>query len=215
MKIIKSSPINYGPLDHWPVFLVMDCNHCIDILITPIICNVNSSLFEDVFPQEFKQAIITPLPKKRKLYKEQQSLLKVKSDIHFSLAKGKCKALVLFDRFAASDTTDHEILLHRLSTYVFSNQNKVLQEICCFRSTSQLLQMTYMGAVNLVEQSPRINGFSCQQQGFKFNPKLNVFRGGVILEQREDLLTTRHSVFWLRCNRFNSFLVNEANKALQ
>ena len=43
---------------------------CIDILITPIMRIVNLSLMGGVFPQEFKQAIITPLCKKPTLCKE-------------------------------------------------------------------------------------------------------------------------------------------------
>ena len=44
-------------------------------------------------------------------------LLKVKKDIHCNLAKGECQALVLIDPSAAFDTTDHETLLNRLSTW--------------------------------------------------------------------------------------------------
>ena len=48
-------------------------------------------------------------------HSSESALLKVKNDIHNSIAKGKCLALTLLDLSAAFETINHEILLHRLS----------------------------------------------------------------------------------------------------
>ena len=47
----------------------------------------------------------------------ESALLRVKNDIHMSMAKGNVAALVLLDLSAAFDTIDHQILLHRLSAW--------------------------------------------------------------------------------------------------
>ena len=46
----------------------------------------------------------------------ESALLKIKNDIHMSIAQGHCVALTLLDLSAAFDTIDHNILLNRLST---------------------------------------------------------------------------------------------------
>ena len=66
-KIITASPTKSCSLDPWPTFLVKDC---LNILITPITELVNMSLCSGVFPDEFKQAIVTPLIKKHSLCKD-------------------------------------------------------------------------------------------------------------------------------------------------
>ena len=66
-KIITASPTKSCSLDPWPTFLLKDC---LDILIKPITELVNMSLSSGVFPDEFKQAIVTPLIKKPTLCKD-------------------------------------------------------------------------------------------------------------------------------------------------
>ena len=46
----------------------------------------------------------------------ESALLKIKNDIHMSIAQGHCVALTLLDLSAAFDTIDHNVLLNRLST---------------------------------------------------------------------------------------------------
>ena len=60
LKIIKNSPTKACPLDLVPTFLLKDC---VDILLPSITKLVNLSLAEGVFPQRFKEAVITPLIK--------------------------------------------------------------------------------------------------------------------------------------------------------
>ena len=57
-KMITASPTKSCSLDPWLTFLIKDCP---DILITPITELVNMSYHSDVFPDELKQAIVTPL----------------------------------------------------------------------------------------------------------------------------------------------------------
>ena len=45
----------------------------------------------------------------------ESALLKVKNDIHNSLAKGECFALTQLDLSAAFETVSRQILLHRLT----------------------------------------------------------------------------------------------------
>lgn len=60
--------------------------------------------------------LVNPLQSAYKTaHSTESALLKVKSDIHISIAKGECIALTLLDLSAAFDTINHEILLHRLS----------------------------------------------------------------------------------------------------
>lgn len=47
----------------------------------------------------------------------ESALLRVKNDIHLSIARGDSSALILLDLSAAFDTIDHEILLERLSSW--------------------------------------------------------------------------------------------------
>ena len=63
-KIIIRSPSKSCLLDPWPTFLVKEC---IDILLPSITRLVNCSLSEGVVPDEFKNAIVTPLIKKSSL----------------------------------------------------------------------------------------------------------------------------------------------------
>ena len=61
-KVMKSpTPTKSCLLEPWPTFLVKEC---IDILLPSITRLVNCSLSEDVVPDGFKKAIVTPLIKK-------------------------------------------------------------------------------------------------------------------------------------------------------
>ena len=66
-KFIKDSPSKTCSLDPWPTFLV---KRCIDILLPSITKLVNLSLQDGVFPEPFKNAIVTPLIKKTSLPKD-------------------------------------------------------------------------------------------------------------------------------------------------
>ena len=67
-KIIMSSPTKSCSLDPWPTFLVKDY---LDILIKPVTQLVNLSLSQGIFPDCFKNAIVTPLIKKPSLDKSE------------------------------------------------------------------------------------------------------------------------------------------------
>ena len=61
------SPSKSCSLDPWPTFLVLDY---LDILITPIISIINTSLEQGKCPNFFKQTQVTPILKKSSLDKE-------------------------------------------------------------------------------------------------------------------------------------------------
>ena len=95
-KFIMSSPTKSCQLDPWPTFLVKDC---LDILITPITSLVNLSLSRGIFPNTFKQAIITPLIKKPSLPKNDFKNYRPVSGLNF-LSK-------LIERVVASQIKSH------------------------------------------------------------------------------------------------------------
>ena len=53
----------------------------------------------------------------RKDHSTETAITKIHHDIIISLDKGRCTVLASLDLSAAFDTVDHDILLHRLSTY--------------------------------------------------------------------------------------------------
>ena len=65
--ILKCPNKTYG-LDHFPIRLL---KRCIDQLIHPIITIINMLMQDGVVPDEFKQALVNPLIKKRNLGKNE------------------------------------------------------------------------------------------------------------------------------------------------
>ena len=65
LKFIKESPSKTCSLDHWPTFLV---KRCIDIPLPSRNKLLNLSLQDGIFPEPFKNAIVTPLIKKTSLF---------------------------------------------------------------------------------------------------------------------------------------------------
>ena len=72
----------------------------LDVLIKPITDIINASFCSGLFPEDFKCA-----------------LLKVHNDTNLNIDNGKVTAQTLLDLSAAFDTTDHDILVTRLSTW--------------------------------------------------------------------------------------------------
>ena len=68
LKLISSSPNKSCDLDPCPTFIVKECR---DILAVPIMHIINLSLSEGIFPDRFKQALVTPLLKKQSLPKNE------------------------------------------------------------------------------------------------------------------------------------------------
>ena len=95
-KFIKDSPSKTCSLDPWPTFLVKSC---IDILIHSITKLVNLSLQDGVFPEPFKNAIVTPLIKKTLLPKDDLKNYQPVSGLSF-LSK-------LVERVVASQIRSH------------------------------------------------------------------------------------------------------------
>jgi len=79
-KLILSSPSKSCELDPCPTNLVKDC---IDILITPITNIINYSIKEGVFPEKFKNALVTPLLKKPTLDRNQYKNYRPVSNLSF------------------------------------------------------------------------------------------------------------------------------------
>ena len=67
LKFIKEAPSKTCSLDPCPTHIV---KQCIDILLPSLTKLVNLSLKNGIFPNPFKQAIVTPLLKKSTLSKE-------------------------------------------------------------------------------------------------------------------------------------------------
>ena len=66
-RLVLSAPCKSSDLDPIPTSLVKDC---IDILVSPIVSKVNSSLSEGCFPSHFKSALVSPLLKKPTLNRD-------------------------------------------------------------------------------------------------------------------------------------------------
>ncbi len=79
-KLISSSPNKSCDLDPCPTSLVKDC---IDLLVTPITNIINLSLSEGIFPDCFKQALISPLLKKPSLPKNEFKNYRPVSNLNF------------------------------------------------------------------------------------------------------------------------------------
>ena len=67
-KIITSSPNKSCNLDPCPTSLIKEC---VDLLGRPIAAIINGSLSQGIFPEQFKQAHVTPLLKKASLPKQE------------------------------------------------------------------------------------------------------------------------------------------------
>ena len=57
----------------------------------------------------------------RKDHSTETAITKIHHDIITSLDEGRCKVLASLDLSAAFDTADHDILLHRLCTYIMES----------------------------------------------------------------------------------------------
>ena len=79
-KLISSSPNKQCNLDPCPTFLV---KACIDQLATPITNIINYSLSEGIFPECFKQALVSPLLKKPSLPKNSFSSYRPVSNLNY------------------------------------------------------------------------------------------------------------------------------------
>ena len=79
-KLISSSPNKSCDLDPCPTSLVKDC---INILALPITNIINLSLSEGIFPDCFKQALVTPLLKKPSLAKNELKNYRPISNLNF------------------------------------------------------------------------------------------------------------------------------------
>ena len=79
-KLIIDSPDKHCQLDPIPTFLL---KQCIDVLAPVITRIVNLSLLSSSFPDDFKQAIVTPLLKKPTLDKEELSNYRPISNLSF------------------------------------------------------------------------------------------------------------------------------------
>jgi hypothetical protein len=101
-KLIKASPTKSCKLDPLPTHLLKDCLEALAPAITNV---VNLSLAESTFPQEMKQALVTPLIKKPTLNKEVLSNYRTVSNLSF-LSKVTEKAV-------AKQLTEH-MTTHKL-----------------------------------------------------------------------------------------------------
>jgi hypothetical protein len=101
-KLIKASPTKSCKLDPLPTHLLKDCLEALAPAITNV---VNLSLAESTFPQEMKQALVTPLIKKPTLNKEVLSNYRPVSNLSF-LSKVTEKAV-------AKQLTEH-MTTHKL-----------------------------------------------------------------------------------------------------
>ncbi len=97
-KVINSSPTKSCSLDPWPTFLVKEY---LDILIVPITKMVNLSLSEGIFPERFRNAIITPLHKKHGLPKDDLKSYRPVSGLGF-ISK-------VIERVVASQLNNHVV----------------------------------------------------------------------------------------------------------
>ncbi|CAB4004315.1 Hypothetical predicted protein [Paramuricea clavata] len=107
--IVKSMPDNKAPgIDKIPIRVIKDCLPVISPWITSII---NNSLANNIFPNTWKIAEVTPIPKEgdHELANNNRpiSLLPV-------LSKKKVTAVILLDMSKAFDSINHNILLAKL-----------------------------------------------------------------------------------------------------
>ena len=96
LKFIKESPSKTCSLDPCPTHIV---KQCIDILLPSLTKLVNLSLKNSIFPNPFKQAIVTPLLKKSTLSKEDLKSYRPVSGLSF-LSK-------LVERIVAAQIRSH------------------------------------------------------------------------------------------------------------
>ena len=96
LKFIKESPSKTCSLDPCPTHIV---KQCIDILLPSLTKLVNLSLKNGIFPNPFKQAIVTPLLKKSTLSKEDLKSYRPVSGLSF-LSK-------LVERIVAAQIRSH------------------------------------------------------------------------------------------------------------
>ena len=96
LKFIKESPSKTCSLDPCPTYIV---KQCIDILLPSLTKLVNLSLKNGIFPNPFKQAIVTPLLKKSTLSKEDLKSYRPVSGLSF-LSK-------LVERIVAAQIRSH------------------------------------------------------------------------------------------------------------
>jgi hypothetical protein len=101
-KIIMKSPTKSCSIDPWPTWLLKDF---IDVLVSPITKIVNLSLTSGHVPEDMKQALVTPLLKKKSLDPEVMKHYRPVSNLSF-LSKITEKAV--------SKHINHHMDMHRL-----------------------------------------------------------------------------------------------------
>ena len=79
-KLVLSSTDSSCSLDIIPTKLLKSC---IDVLVQPITHLINLSLSEGIFPDTFKQAVVSPLLKKHSLPKDELSSYRPISNLNF------------------------------------------------------------------------------------------------------------------------------------
>ena len=135
-KIINNSPTKSCSLDPWPTFLVKEC---VDILVVPITSIVNMSLQSGLFPDDFKQAIVTPLIKKPTLSKNDYKNYRPVSGLNF-ISK-------IIERVEAEQINEH-IMLNGLENVYQSAYRK------SHSTESALLKLKNDIHLNLAEGKP-------------------------------------------------------------
>lgn len=99
IKLIKSKPCKTCVLDPWPSFLLIE--H-LDLLVQPITRLVNKSLSQGIFPESYKNAVITPLLKKPNLPPDDLKNYRPVSNLNF-ISK-------VIERVVASQFQDHTMV---------------------------------------------------------------------------------------------------------